>query len=177
MLKQSRKNSGGLPRGLEWAFAAGAAAFLGVLLWFGVEIGRAQMAKSWPSVEGRITHFDYVPAGSRTGSGGVREVPVYDYRVADIRYTGQRMGFAFPGLGAGIFGAEFEEQTRHLRRRGPVQVFYDPGDPSSAIIWNAGAGWLVRVFAAGALLGFVGFTYAFIDIRRGGFDGTAPETR
>ncbi len=174
MLRPSSDNSkSGLPRGLEWAFAAGAVAFLGLLLWFSVEIRRASVAKSWPSVEGQVTRFEYVSAASRTGSGGVREVPVYEYHVAGVHYTGQRPGFAFPGLGAGIFGAEFEEQTRHLRRRGPVQVFYDPVDPSSAVIWNDGAGWMVWVLAGGWLLGFVMFCYAFVGIRCGEFSRTA----
>jgi len=177
MLKQTRANSTvSLPRGLEWAFAAGGIAFLALFVWFAKEIISAQAAKSWPSVVGRITHMEYAPASSRTGSSGVREVPVYAYSVAGVDYTGQRAGLAFPGMGDGIFGPEFEARTRHLRKPGQVTVYYNPGNPASAVILNDGAGWLVWVFTAGWLLGSAMFTYAFLRIRRGDF-GRLLETR
>ena len=158
-----------LPRGIEWACAAGALGFLVLSVWFVREVSLAVAAGSWPSVTGRITEMERVAAGGRTGSGGFRLSPVYEYSVDGVSFKGSGFGPGFLGLGDG-----FEEASRPLRQKGPVTVYYQPGNPSRSALWNKGTGVIAWLMTIGWVIGFFLFSYAFLWIRRSRSASPAP---
>lgn len=162
MLKQPTASSledKPLPRGLEWAFAAGAVGFLGMAIWFVRELTLALASRNWRPVEGAIVRME---TSSNNGRDG-RLIPVYQYKVAETEYTGSRLAYGFPEAG---FGNGFEERTGFLRRTGPVKVFHDPDSPSKSVLWNQGPSAIVWIGTFAWPLGCAGFVWAFFEIRR-----------
>lgn len=162
MLKQpatSAREDKPLPRGLEWAFAAGAIGFLVMSIWFIQELAMALASRTWRPVEGAIVRME---SSTNSGRGG-RLFPVYQYKVADTEYTGSRLAYGFPGAG---FGNGFEEQTKGFYSTGPVKVYHHPESPSKSVLWNHGPSAIVWIGTFAWPLGCAGFVWAFLEIRR-----------
>ena len=114
---------------------------VGVLaVWGGFELrDRARRMTAWPSVRGRITSSALVKDSDPMLDGSPAYYPRirYAYVVAGREYCGQRRALINVGVGAALRG-----EARRVLGRYPVgsevTVFYDPANPSEAILERPG---------------------------------------
>jgi hypothetical protein len=101
-------------------------------------IATGRTTASWPSVEGSLV-------GPRvTWSGGVRDGGArqwyvelhYRYEVEGTAYRSRRFSLGDGTRATGLWGSEDEARAtaREYRAGQPLTVYYDPGDPSSAVL-------------------------------------------
>ena len=128
--------------GAGLVFIVVGAAFLWHLL---QEWRRARASRSWPSVSGIIRE-----ARISEDTDSAVPVVIYTYTVAGTRYEGERIHFG--GVGGWTVGwAESWLRRYPVGKR--VPVFYNPDDPSEAVLVT-GPRWLVFL-----MMGFIGVTF------------------
>lgn len=91
---------------------------------------RTKASLAWPSTQGRITSSRLGESYGDAGVGYVPEVE-YEYGVAGQTYTGKRIEF-----GREVFDIKTEamEVVSKYKVDTPVEVFYDPARPASAVL-------------------------------------------
>ena len=138
-----------------------------------VMVSRARRSRSWPSVEGTVTasdvtwtermeHGDGIRIGRRPRDHHVRIE--YAYSVDDNTHRGTKYSFADAM-------SKSEGMCRKIVERHPVgskvEVFYDPKDPTKAVLdRSTGCGpWMFFVVGGGFFAMGLAMTY-FMFIRR-----------
>jgi hypothetical protein len=132
-----------------------------VMMLFARMLGKQSRAmKAWPQIAGRITKSEVattVQEHQHANSGRVDDVTMYVPRVV---YTYQVGGNSFEGDNIGWSGSasspSYAEKTiKRFALQTPVQVFYNPQDPTQSTLKPAGAVfaivlWLLAMLIAGA---------------------------
>lgn len=107
---------------------------------------RAKATESWPSVQGVITG---TALDSHTDSKNRTSWSVhvdYDYQVDGAAYHGERYSIAGDPGSETLHGAE--QIQAGFPTGSPVEVFFDPEDPASAVLAQGGSrkAWLTILF-------------------------------
>src|SRR5665213_210861 len=132
-----------------------------LMMLFARMLGKQSRAmKSWPQIAGRITKSEVattVQEHQRANAGRSYDVTMYVPRVV---YTYQVEGNSFEGDNIGWSGSASttsyaEKVIKRFALQMPVQVFYNPLDPTQSTLKPAGAMfaivlWLLAVLFAGA---------------------------
>ncbi|NUO64728.1 MAG: DUF3592 domain-containing protein [Gemmatimonadaceae bacterium] len=105
-------------------------------LWGGFELrDRARRMTAWPSVRGRVTGSslvaDRIPM--EDGSRAYHPQVSYEYVVAGREYRGERRSLINVG-GSGLARGVAQRVLARYPLGSEVVVFYDPQDPSAAIL-------------------------------------------
>jgi hypothetical protein len=93
----------------------------------------ARASESWPTVMGKLTKAQVIPAGV----GRFRAVVAYSYRVGAIDFNGSKI---HASDGEFEFRDGAAQEIRGLIVGQPVTVFYNPSDPRQSLL-RAGAGF------------------------------------
>lgn len=131
-------------------FIAGAA-------WLGLTLYSMQQAKqsaSWPSTTGKVDRT-WVEESSSTDDEGHVDYSYtphvrYAYTVDGTQYTSERISFG----AVTSYGSDSSARS-HLSQYPPggeLQVFYDPADPSKAVLLREAHGSTVSLIGSGVLL-------------------------
>lgn len=123
-------------------FAALGVVFL--IVWIN-ELRQARATRSWPQVTGRVLHARVVKSSfSNRSRGRLVDSTVYDplveyeYAVSGVRYQGRRIAV---GIGYSRTDRKaVERQVAPYQAGADVPVFYDPADPSRAVLEHRLAG-------------------------------------
>ena len=147
-------------------FALGLGVLGGVLVLFGIYfLFAANQSLSWPSVEGRVAWTEVKTEETR-GTSKTRLSTIVEYYVS-VQYKYEVEGETYfasrYSLGEGDRASDLysersiaeEEATRLFPIESSLTVYYDPDNPSSAILapgWNWGtfAPLLIGIFLGGA---------------------------
>lgn len=114
---------------------------------------------NWPTTDGEITYsqIERTTAPERTGTDRVQyryhaDIK-YEYTVDDVTYEGDQLAFADPPGGKNDRG---EQEARAALDRypilQPVQVYYDPEDPATAVLESGISFGSITPFLAGLLM-------------------------
>jgi hypothetical protein len=126
-----------LPEGLLLLAAGAAGAYF-----FGRPVLQTWKSRRWPKVEGTVTGTTVDELPPRIG-GGQRTYQLrirYRYAVGGKSYDGQR--FSFTSAGPAHKMNQFIVEDRKNYPNGKrLDVHYDPGDPSNAVIDTSIPGW------------------------------------
>ncbi len=117
-------------------------------------------AKTWPTAEGHVETCKVTESSDSDGTTYQVEVQ-YNYEVAGIRYTGNRIAFGYVGSSG---RAAHQEIADRLSAAKTVRVRYDPANPWQAVLsygLNRSTIFFL-VFGATWLLFVIGFTALFI---------------
>lgn len=103
---------------------------------------KATASKNWPTTTGRIISSDVGSYRSRRSSGTHTTVYepniVYEYSADGQRFQSKQISF---GAVAGTSSTGWAENiVTHYPEGGTVQVFYNPANPSEAVLEHSGAG-------------------------------------
>jgi hypothetical protein len=96
-----------------------------------VKLREVRAAASWPAAKGRVRRAGVQPRQKKQSRSTLSNVPAieYEYEVAGRRYTGSRIT-----LGETIAGGDIAPMLERYWVGAPVTVFYDPSDPSKAVL-------------------------------------------
>jgi hypothetical protein len=124
---------------------------------------QARAMRAWPRTEGRVTGSQVETAIQRHDRANVGRrdyevtmyVPrvVYSYRVDGNTFEGDNIGWS----GSASTPAYAEKAIKRFALQTPVQVFYNPQDPTQSTLKPAGGAfavvlWLISVLFAGAAI-------------------------
>jgi hypothetical protein len=124
-----------------------------------IQIGRALLARRWPTVEGEIVDARMVRVGDGQRSTSVDSVVTYRYQVAGQPYSGNRVRFGLqlipnsmvPALGNRSAAAALA----HRYPRGkPVRVYYNPRRPEESVLYPTPNSRVWVILAAGLYFGY-----------------------
>lgn len=120
------------------------------------ELRQAIATRSWPQVTGRVLHARIIKSGwSNRSRGRVAFSSVYDplveyeYTVNGVTYQGRRIAVG-TGYSHSVRG-EVERQVAPYKAGADVTVFYDPADPSQAVLEHGLAGGPILLVIAGVV--------------------------
>ena len=124
----------------------------------------ASIARAWPTTQGRIVSATLLARRTTTGGHGVAlnwfpDIR-YEYEVAGTAYRGDRV---FAGLAVGSsFRGSVERKLAQYPEGRMVQVFYNPANPSQAVLETTAPGsnilLIVAVIGAAMLIGTTALT-------------------
>ena len=106
-----------------------------------IQIGRALLARRWPTVEGEIVDARVVRTGGDQSKEALDQIVTYRYQVAGQPYTNNRVRFGLqptpnsmvPARGANsIAGASL---AASYPRGKPVRVHYNPRRPVDSVLY------------------------------------------
>ena len=156
-----------MPRWLKWTLLGlGAVMIAASLAYFAYATLRAAAAEDWPVAEGRVvaTRIELGRHTDEDGDSYVSYDPVvaFDYRVdgrtlrSERLYLGERETFDYRD-DANAFLADYPVGA-------PLEVYYNPGDPTDAAVIIEGPSWLIfSVTAFGIILFVLGW---FVPVER-----------
>ena len=105
---------------------------------------RAGESRSWPAVSGTVESTQLL-----TIEGNTTPLIFYRYAVGGREYRANRLQF---GSSSHFFLTDAYHQLRGLEAGDPVTVYYDPGEPSRAVLHRgqasnvaATAGWALAI--------------------------------
>jgi flagellar basal body-associated protein FliL len=136
-----------------------------VLMFIAFRSGRkASVSRNWPMTTGKILAAGIEPRQSHTGSGySTSYYPVvqYEYTVNGQRFLGNRITFGMQ-VGYGWTGMA-QKQIAGYTAGSNVAVFYDPNEPSNAVLERTGGTssrilWIVAIVILVILAITVAFT-------------------
>lgn len=148
---------------LNWIIIT--ALFLGGLFFILMAALRSRKAKlaaeSWPTAAGGILSSEVVIHRSHNTQGhtSVNYVPkvTYEYQVNGQKYMGDGIGF-----GTATFGKKKADEIAAKYPQGaPVTVYYDPANPSKAVLETRSVGG-GNFIAMGIILIATGFMYLYV---------------
>lgn len=134
----------------NWANIAFAGFLLGgaFSLFSAYQILKAVRTVSWQSTEGVVVRSE----ARRATGGGTTPLVHYEYEVESRRYTGKRVGYGK------VYSETSAKRTARRYSKGKhVTVYYNPDNPSSAVLERGGSLGIQAFFAlgiAGIVLGF-----------------------
>jgi hypothetical protein len=130
-------------------------------------------SSSWPSTEGRIT--DYRIESEVRGKRITPQYAVavdYKYRVGEKDYEGGEFSHANSAIGSlhntrhdAIYEYLHDPQHSKWQQGQPVTVFYDPENPSDAVLRTGRAGYAWSLIVLGAVMCATGIR-EFLIIKR-----------
>lgn len=131
-------------------FAVGAG-----LSWWGWGILQdARVSETWPSSPGQITHSEIDEDRDEDGTSYHADI-AFEYAVNDQRYAGDTVNF---GQYGGSYG-HAEEIVNKYPVGESVQVYYDPNEPTTAVLEPGVSGGSYLVLGIG--LCFAGVPFIF----------------
>ena len=121
--------------------------------WF-KELGQARATRSWPQVTGRVLHVhvlkgrsSYRLDGRSVDNQSFDPLVEYEYAVNGVTYQGHRLAV---GIGYSRGNRREAQRLAATYRAGAVvTVFYDPADPSQAVLEHGLAGGPLLPIVAG----------------------------
>jgi hypothetical protein len=121
----------------------------------------ARQSRSWPSAQGRITKSDLVVKEKRVGKLGkssrkrkMRYASIeYRYQVDGIKYKSNRVTFGM--------SESADELVAEYPYNSSVSVYYDPTDPSSAVLLPEESSYTF-IFIGAIFIG-IGAVFQFIN--------------
>jgi hypothetical protein len=125
---------------------------------------KAGISKSWPTTMGQIVSASVEARRSRSGSSGysTSHYPqvIYEYTVNGQKYMGNHINFGSP-IGYGFAGMA-ERIIVKYPIGGMVQVYYNPADPSQAVLERSGgASSKILLGVAALIIVILAVTVAF----------------
>ena len=138
-----------------------AASAVGILYALGVCL-QALLAQRWPSVQGEIADTRAVHRMDADGSGDYAYI-AYRYEVDGRPYRNDRVRFGPQVLPSSVVpaldpepraSAVGESLQRDFPRGRPVQVFYNPRDPASSVLFRSPNAWVWAILLAAAVFGW-----------------------
>lgn len=128
-----------------------------------IEMGRALLARRWPTVQGEIIDARVVRLSGDETSKALDRVVTYRYQVAGKTYSNNRVQFGLqpapssivPALDTGphVSAALAAEYPRGK----PVRVYYNPRRPENSVLYPAPNLRVWAVLAAGLYLAYFAF--------------------
>ncbi|MBK1834783.1 DUF3592 domain-containing protein [Roseibacillus ishigakijimensis] len=153
-------------KGARWGIRAFFSLFLVIgagMLFFGVKgVIRATESVDWLSTNGEIIHSEIEVDSDSEGTSYGADIR-YRYQVKDLELEGDRVTF-------GDYSSSSRERANTIVRRHPVgaqvEVFFDPAEPSQAVLERGvrGGSWIVPGIG---LVFFVAGLLFLITIERG----------
>jgi Protein of unknown function (DUF3592) len=126
-----------------------------------IQIGRALLARRWPTVEGEIADARVVRFGDGQRSNSVDSLVTYRYHVAGQSYSSNRVRFgeltpnsmvpardSYPNTAAAL-------AARYPRGK-PVRVYYNPRRPGESVLYPTPTLRVWVILAAGLYLAYAG---------------------
>lgn len=96
-----------------------------------VDYQKSREAQSWPQTTGTVYRSDVRKSKAKGRFGGKYRADVrYRYTVAGVSHTGKKVRFG-PAI---VSSEEAEATVRRFPEDAETPVFYDPGDPSVAVL-------------------------------------------
>ncbi len=161
-----------LDEGTMWTVLpiGGFVAGLGALL-LGIRTSlRARASRSWPRERGIVVSSEVRRGRSSSGSSGrttstylYRPAIVFEYTIADRRYISDSISFAdYSSSNSG----HAEEIVARYPRGAEVEVYYNPQDPSTAVLERRAGGGGCIFFVVGMMFVVISalFFFVFRDI-------------
>lgn len=129
----------------------------GLLALFGTRaLRRANTARDWPRVDGRVTASYIHESRSSKGQTMYRPVVQYSYEVLGKSYSSERVRFG--GAVSTSWRSPADRTVGAYPAGQPCRVFYDPNDHSEACL-HPGAAWMHYIVSGiGVLLAVIGST-------------------
>ena len=134
-----------------WIMVAAAVFCLWVIVANLLNIRRAQISKNWPSVTGRIVTSSF-RAEHRDSDSSDRYIAdiQYTYDVTGQTYSGNRVAY---GLRKEVKSRRtLEELIQRYTTGSEVSVYYNPDDPSSAVLEQGNSRFAVGNITAGLIV-------------------------
>lgn len=107
----------------------------GVMLWIGKPtLDAAKASTTWPTVDGTVTEsrVETKKSNERNEGPSYRAVVIYDYKVNDESYTSERIWFGSEVSTSKR--AQMREVVDQFPEGQQTTVYYDPEDPSEAVL-------------------------------------------
>ncbi len=126
--------------------------------------GNAQV-RNWPQTKGQIVHSEFVVHKAQVGPGQQRDrygaLVRYKYEVEGIEQTSGRVSFGWESAQTRTSASDYVQRYPQGRS---VTVYYDPADPSSAVLERGVPSrfWLTVAGAAIFLLLGIASIHAFL---------------
>lgn len=127
--------------------------------WSLFEIGAAYASRHWPRTLGTIVSSSVQRESDDEGGNSYSASIRYTYSVNGTAYTSKRVRFG------GSFSWGWRSPAQALQRRyplqSPVEVHYDPEDPSRSVLeaGNALPAWVVLLFCVAVVAADVAMVY------------------
>ncbi len=124
------------------------------------QIGRALLARRWPTVEGEIVDARVVRFGDAGRGNSIESVVTYRYHVAGQPYSSNRVRFDLQPMPISMVPARnaYPNTAAALAVRypsgKPVRVYYNPRRPDDSVLCLAPHFRVWALLAVGLFLGF-----------------------
>lgn len=102
----------------------------GVYYFLGGSFKEAYASRSWPTVQGQVTHSEMTQHHDSDGVMYGTDI-AYDYTVDDQQYTSYRVALLD---GTTSVRKSVQDTLKRYPAGGTVTIYYDPEDPSSAVL-------------------------------------------
>ena len=116
---------------------------------------RAKACLDWPSVEGKITVSELV-YGIADDSADLEFE--YEYEVDGESYVSDKVDFGEP-FATGLSEHVYIRQVQKYKKDSGVTVYYDPEDPSMAVLERDVEAGILYYIIAGALIFFAAYLF------------------
>ena len=103
----------------------------------------ANASRGWPSVQGQVQNVRVVKNSTSGTQGSYHYAVTYAYQVDDQTYTGNRYSLGQASRASKRYPSRSEARAASRRNYpvdNPVEVYYDPANPASAVL-QAGLNW------------------------------------
>ncbi len=116
---------------------------VGLMIFGVVFLINANASRGWPSVQGQVQNVSVVKNSTSGTQGSYHYAVTYVYQVDGRPYTGDRYSLGQGSRASQRYPSRSEARTasrRNYPMGSPVDVYYDPADPASAVL-KAGPNW------------------------------------
>jgi hypothetical protein len=126
---------------------------------------KAQQSLSWPSIDGEIAHSAVLcqpNSGTTTAGGSTFKADIaYRYKVNGANYSSSKIALLdLSASGSGRAQSIVERYPDESR----VQVFYNPADPSDAILEPGSTGGIKFLYLVGGIFAAGGFFFFVMSV-------------
>jgi Protein of unknown function (DUF3592) len=124
-----------------------------------IQIGRALLARRWPTVEGEIVDARMVRLNGGQDNRSLDQFVTYRYHVDGRRYTSNRVRFGLQSTPTSIVpdldsrSAVADLQDSYPRGK-PVRVYYNPRRPAESVLYPTPNLRVLVLFVAGLWFGY-----------------------
>jgi hypothetical protein len=143
---------------LSWVFIA---IGLGILYYARGLSAKAQQSLSWPSTDGVISHSAVLMQTQRDSSSAsstsYKADVTYRYKVRGRDYSSERITLADISSGAG----RAQGIVNRYPDGAPITVYYNPVDPSDAVLERGGASGIRILYIVGGVFAAAGVLFLF----------------
>jgi hypothetical protein len=141
---------------------------VGIFVFLGGTFREAYASRSWPTVQGQVTHSEMTQHRDSDGDMMYGTDITYAYAVNGQQYSGYRVTLMDGSTSA---RGAVQDALNRYPAGGTVTVYYDPDDPASAILepgFTSGVlllGALIVCFPGAGMLAFFGSLWQILRLR------------